>query len=140
MSCIGTAVRATPVGATTTDTIGFGNGQQGYTEQGFWTARLQWVWLSKLRVSESPCTHNCMKCVGYHISPCVCSTSHLPTVQHNSACIALRTEVYDSRNDMSKAIENPPNDLQFIQDHRQRDVWRVFSKMPCRNVVPIGPP
>ncbi|CAN5959774.1 unnamed protein product [Sphagnum jensenii] len=32
---LGTAVRATPVGATTTDTIGFGNGQQGYTQQGF---------------------------------------------------------------------------------------------------------
>jgi hypothetical protein len=32
---IGTADRATPVGATTTDTIGFGNGKQGYTRQGF---------------------------------------------------------------------------------------------------------
>jgi hypothetical protein len=54
----------------------------GLHPTGLWTASLQWVWLSKLRVSESSCTHNCMKCVGYHISPCVCSTSpHCPTQQ-----------------------------------------------------------
>jgi hypothetical protein len=38
----------------------------GLHPTGLWTASLQWVWLSKLRVSESSCTHNCMKCVGYH--------------------------------------------------------------------------
>jgi hypothetical protein len=80
MSCIGTAVRATPVGATTTDTIGFGNGQQGYTQQGF-----------GLQVYNG-CGYQSWELVSLlapiiawnvlAITPCVCSMSpHCPTQQ-----------------------------------------------------------